>query len=170
MTFEFKASHDEKNNMLNLEYVTPEIMKTYTMPPGIIDLNIRDDYLETFIIPEGVETAIVADLGLRTLYVPDSVKELYCAHNKLKNLDLPAHIENVYAEYNLLETLTFRAPPDRLLELDVSGNRLTSLNFKPPPSLFNLRVKFIDIRGLSKDFLKILRKMRQDKEREQELY
>jgi Leucine-rich repeat (LRR) protein len=154
-TFNVEYDFDVQHNILNISQanqVDLEFILDVYSTTRIKDLNIYGDYIHTLIIPNGVERVICACCALRVIEIPDSVTELHIYENKLEDLELPSGIEYVNASQNLIQNLVFRDHPTQLKVLELEDNRLQSIDFKVPKTLWKLNIsKNIYLKNISKE-------------------
>lgn len=139
--FKFEWTFDDVCGTLYILYATQEDMDAFEYPANVLNVNFTGDYMEHLKVPEGVQSLMCANLGLKTLEVPDSMIQLYCMNNRLRVLELPRDIEIVDAQFNILHDVEFREPPTSLLKINLKENRISSIDFPVPPSLYFVNIK-----------------------------
>lgn len=139
--FAFESSFDEDTCSFLVERAKQPDIDGLVYPEEVDTLTITGDYFYHLRVPEGVKTLVCSGVGLTALELPDSIEAVYIDNNKLSRLEVPNSIVRVIANNNLIEELVFRGgDPYKLEDLELKGNRLSTLDFNPPPTLENIRL------------------------------
>lgn len=125
-------------NTVFIQHASQADIDAYEWPANLEEIILYGDNVYELRVPDGVETVTCSGVPLHTLHLPDSVTLLYCENCCLKTLELPAGIIKVITSHNWLKSVTFRDKPYQLQELLLKDNRLSTLDFDPPSSLFHV--------------------------------
>lgn len=137
----FWVQYKAADNQLTIFNATTEALRDYVYPEGLETIIVVSGYLSHFDIPEGVKRVQAIHVALRTITVPDSIESLQLEDNYLQRLEVPNTIKYIEAEDNDICEIVFRdGVPTQLCTLHLRNNKMISLDFPVPESMYHLDI------------------------------